>query len=124
MPAKVASAMAGSVRLLEQTWKHCALSRQAGRRRAAEAEAALARGIQRDEGQRGLGRVGTHDVVRADAVLDQALGQEVTEHVAAEHADELGLRPQPRSGHGDVGRRTAGVLQERARGVGRGRRLR
>ncbi|KAG1241948.1 hypothetical protein G6F68_016432 [Rhizopus microsporus] len=27
MPAKVASAMAGSVRLLEQTWKHCALSR-------------------------------------------------------------------------------------------------
>ena len=45
-------------------------------------------------------------------------------HVTAEHADELRVRAQPRSGHGNVGRRPAGVLQERPRRIGRGRRLR
>ena len=42
---------------------------QVGRRWAVETEAALAAGIQRDEGQRGLCRIGTHDVIRAHAVL-------------------------------------------------------
>ncbi|MNS68596.1 hypothetical protein D3C72_1018800 [compost metagenome] len=97
---------------------------QVGGRWTVEAEAAFAAGVQCNEGQRGLGRVGTHDVVGTDAVFAQALSQEVAEHVAAEHADELGLRAQPCSGHRDVGRCTAGVLQERARGIGRGRRLR
>ena len=97
---------------------------QVGRRWAVETEAALAAGIQRDEGQRGLCRIGTHDVIRAHAVLGQAVRQEVTEHVSAQHADELGLRPQSRCRHRNVGRRTAGVLKECARSVGRGRRLR
>ena len=96
---------------------------QVSRRRAVETEAALAIGIQGHEGQCGLGRVGAHDVIGTHAVLDQAVGQEVAEHVTAQHADELGLRTQPRSRHRDVGRRPTGVLQERTRGVGRGRRL-
>ena len=97
---------------------------QIGRRRTVEAEAALPLCIESDERQRGLGGIGADDVVGTDTVLGQAFGQEVAEHVAAQHADELRLRAQPRGSHRDVGRCPAGVLQERARRVRIGRRLR
>ena len=70
--------VAGSVRLLEQTWKTATPSKrlhrgnaraeqQVGRGRPIEAEAALALGVQGDERQRGVGLVGAHHVVGADA---------------------------------------------------------
>ncbi len=81
-----------ALRAVEARGLEVAVTEQQVGRWPVETEAALA-GIQRDEGQRGLCRIGTHDVIRAHAVLGQAVRQEVTEHVSAQHADELGLRP-------------------------------
>ena len=95
--------MAGSVRLLEQQWKTAAPWKRSGlevlrpeqqirRGRPVETEAPLALGIQRDEGERGVGRFGAHHLCGGDAGGFEALQQEITEGVLCQHADE-GRRP-------------------------------
>jgi hypothetical protein len=91
--------------------------------RPVEAEAALARRVERDKGQRRLGLVGADDAVGGHAGRGQAVQQEVTKHVLAEHAGKMAVSTQPRRGDRDVGRGAAGVLQERPRSFRSGRRL-
>jgi hypothetical protein len=88
---------------------------QVGRRRPVEAEAALALGIERNEGQRRLRLGRAPHAADVDAGRLQLRREHVAEHVLAEHADEAGLPAQPRHRDRDVGRRAARVFQELAR---------
>src|SRR3546814_3789866 len=69
---------------------------------AMEAEAAFAVGVQGDEGQRAVRRVGAHHVVDAHAGLLQAVEQEIAEAVMREHAGEAGMPTESPIGRAHV----------------------
>ena len=85
---------------------------QVGGGRTVEAEAAFAAGVERNEGERGVGLVGATHVAGADAGFVQAVEQEVAEHVLAEHADEPRIAAEARDRDCDVGRGATGALQQ------------